>query len=109
MLWPALKDREAPWITELGWTVVPPNSDPQQLHADIVAEEEPDDAPRSESAGRFQHVAWKPAVKGKRGCCSTQVVPGAFSNGASCGDDYNQLHDVASPCVVCDASSHTYL
>ena len=38
---------QAPWVTELGWTIVPPCSDPQQLHADIVAENMADEHHRS--------------------------------------------------------------
>ena len=33
ILWPHKSDRHAPWITELGWTCVPPNSDMQQVVA----------------------------------------------------------------------------
>lgn len=29
LLWPEVADRAGPWVTELGWTVVPPHSDPQ--------------------------------------------------------------------------------
>ena len=31
LLWPIAADAEAPWVTELGWTIVPPCSDPQQV------------------------------------------------------------------------------
>ena len=31
LLWPAPADAEAPWVTELGWTIVPPCSDPQRM------------------------------------------------------------------------------
>ena len=62
LLWPDPTDAEAPWITELGWTIVPPGSDPQDMHADIVASR-PDEpgvsTARQRGRGRFHHVAWK--------------------------------------------------
>ena len=37
LLWPNEWEGASPHITEMGWTVVPPNSSPQQVHADIVS------------------------------------------------------------------------
>ena len=53
-------DAAAPRLTELGWTLVPPHSDPQALHADIAsAPDAPDGHPRA-GRGRFHHLFWKP-------------------------------------------------
>jgi hypothetical protein len=66
ILWPFEEDRHnvgpaegSARVTELGWTCVPPGSDPQALHADIVAEEDPLDSPRWVGRGRYQHLIWK--------------------------------------------------
>ena len=61
LLWAASEaDAAAPRLTELGWTLVPPHSDPQALHADIASSPDaPDGHPRA-GVGRFHHLLWKP-------------------------------------------------
>ena len=63
LLWVASEaDAAAPRLTELGWTMVPPHSDPQALHADIASSPDaPDDHPRA-GVGRFHHLLWKPPL-----------------------------------------------
>ena len=72
LMWPAADDGAEPWITELGWTLVPAGSEPQAMHADIVAEYD-DQYLRKRGKGRFHHIAWKPC--GKRPA-TTNVVDG---------------------------------
>ena len=83
-------------VTELGWTVVPPSSQPQQLHADICG----DDGERG--GGRFYHVFWKEAAGA---VCTTLVSPGRFGgDGAQPRDcDYADQRRVASRVVVIDS------
>ena len=54
LLWPEAIDREAPWITELGWTCVPPDQDPQEMHADICTSQ--DNAPFTRQDGQGRSV-----------------------------------------------------
>ena len=63
LLWAASEaDAAAPRLTELGWTLVPPHSDPQALHADIASSPDaPDGHPRA-GVGRFHHLLWKPPL-----------------------------------------------
>jgi hypothetical protein len=58
------------WITELGWTIVPPGSAPQELHADICADGA-DDGLERRSEPRFTHFFWK---ADRRSLCTTQVA-----------------------------------
>ena len=90
LLWPAASDGAAPWITELGWTLVAPASDPQQMHADIVSEFD-DEFARKDGVGRFHHIAWKPC--GKR-AATTHVADGAFTDGVIRDEHYDQLRAV---------------
>ena len=77
ILWPESTDGESPWVTELGWTVVPPHSAPQVWHADIVrCASEPPGWTRAQGRGRFHHVAFKP---GRQIPCTTEGVRGSFS------------------------------
>ena len=101
LLWPAAPDAVAPWVTEIGWTsiipppltvpltpaacrsrrrsallcaVVPPKSDPQDMHADIVAgapDRPGEDTRRQPGVGRYHHMAWKADHLGR---CTTQLV-----------------------------------
>ena len=59
-LWPDAAEAAAPHVTELGWTLVPPNSPPQEVHADISGAYAGDGMERA--MGRFHHIAWKPAA-----------------------------------------------
>ena len=78
LLWPNQGDADAPWVTELGWTICPPHSAPQAVHADIVASCPGSDAAswfRRPGLGRFHHVAFKP---GRVDHPTTEVLRGAF-------------------------------
>lgn len=61
-------------VTELGWTLVPPESPPQEWHADIVTEWGDGAGERQASRGRYHHLF----VKSGGGLCGTRVVPGFF-------------------------------
>ncbi|CAE7283098.1 mkkA, partial [Symbiodinium pilosum] len=77
LLWPRTRDRQQPWITELGWTMVPAGSNEQTLHADILSWEDEPLCPRKEGLGRFHHFLWKPS---RQECCTTKVVHAAFTD-----------------------------
>ena len=57
VLWPRAPDRTRPWLTEMGWTVVPEGSPPQVMHADICSKS--GWYPRKQGIGRYQHFVWK--------------------------------------------------
>lgn len=101
ILWPYQPDRRKPWITEVGWTMVPPLSNAQAMHADIVSWKSSD--PRKEFMGRFHHFIWKPD---RTTNCTTGVVTSAFTLAAGAlPQDWMRakLHRVASPTVVLDS------
>ncbi|CAJ1336818.1 unnamed protein product [Effrenium voratum] len=98
LVWPRLKDRREPWITELGWTLVPPGSDPQTLHVDILASEEEPPRPRR-SVGRFHHLLWK--CDG--GPCTTKVVCTGFTEGTVEDWHYEVQRQVRSPKLILDS------
>mmetsp|Transcript_89187 Transcript_89187/g.158059 ORF Transcript_89187/g.158059 Transcript_89187/m.158059 type:complete len:698 (-) Transcript_89187:66-2159(-) len=100
LLWPEENDRLQPRITELGWTVIPPGSDMQTLHADILSYDEDDKFPRRTSLGRFHHFLWKPDGKS---LCTTQVVPGGFTEGKVHYWNYDELKQVKSTSLVFDS------
>lgn len=100
ILWPNRKDRERPWITEVGWTMVPPSSDAQAMHADILADAEEVPDLRSEGQGRFHHFIWKPD---RITNCTTGVVTSAFTNGVVKDWMHARMQRVASPCVLLDS------
>ena len=77
----------------MGWTVVPPNSEPQQVHADIVSELGDPPFPRQSGLGRFHHVAWKPDHVSS---CTTQIIPRAFTGGYAADDQYKSIKSVVS-------------
>eukprot|EP00937_MAST-01D_sp_MAST-1D-sp2_P001332 g1332.t1 len=100
-------------VTEIGWTLMPVGSDPQHLHADIVAAYDDRRSPPRAALrhGRFHHVAWKPrpAGAGASACASggnaagtaprppevsTEVVNGGFTEGQSDVSHYARLRSV---------------
>jgi len=99
LLWPNEWEGASPHITEMGWTVVPPNSSPQQVHADIVCEERDPPFPRQDE-GRFHHIAWKADHKST---CTTQLIYGAFTEGATAPEHYDQIVSVIGAAVVIDS------
>ena len=103
-LWPGASGVHNCWLTEMGWTVVPPKSSAQMLHADIVlpmTPSMPDLPPRSTLRhGRFHHLAWKADGVSK---CTTEVVSRTFTNGALREADYDRLEKVNSTCVILDS------
>jgi len=100
ILWPDMQDRRNPWITEVGWTMVPPSSDAQAMHADIKADDSDIKDPREEFQGRFHHFIWKPDRVTN---CSTGVVTGAFTNGEVEDHMFADLRKVSSTVVVLDS------
>jgi len=83
LLWPNADDQNRPWLTELGWTIVPEDSHPQVMHADICAPDAPN--PRKPGQGRYHHFAWKLE---EEQLCTTNVVPGAFTEGKTDWEHY---------------------
>ena len=101
VLWPGAAGAHNCWVTEMGWTLVPPRSSAQMLHADIVLPRTSDLAARSMLRhGRFHHLAWKTDGVSK---CTTEVVSRAFTNGALREADYDRLEKVNSTCVILDS------
>lgn len=100
LLWPDEEDRIKPYITEVGWTMVPPDSDAQAMHADITSYDEEITDPRKEGHGRFHHFIWKPD---RTSNCTTGVVSNAFTNGKLKNWMYDNIHRVSSPTVVLDS------
>eukprot|EP00930_Biecheleria_cincta_P005390 TRINITY_DN106318_c0_g1_i1.p1 TRINITY_DN106318_c0_g1~~TRINITY_DN106318_c0_g1_i1.p1 ORF type:complete len:354 (-),score=47.11 TRINITY_DN106318_c0_g1_i1:173-1165(-) len=82
-------------IRGIGWALAPPKSDPQTLHADIWGWQ---GKPRPGRV-RFHHFLWK-RVPGE--CCTTQVVPGGFTDGQSWAEHYSQLICARAPCILVD-------
>merc|ERR1712046_162105 len=90
ILWPHQADFDHPsgnWpnkIRGLGWALAPPHSDPQALHADIWGGP---GKPRKNRV-RFHHFLWKrqPGVN-----CTTEIIPGGFTDGNTQDADYRQL------------------
>lgn len=80
----------------LGWTLAPPGSDPQGMHADIwgVGKHEQTDETR------WPHILWKrkPAQ-----FCTTQIVPGGFTQGAISEDSFSRIKQVRAPAIVVDS------
>jgi hypothetical protein len=105
LLWPHAEDRAGPRITELGWTLVPPHSDPQRIHADIVAwQRAPDQHPRTR--GRYHHVVWRappPGGEAAPALCSTEICAAAFTNGVVTPAHHESMRALAAPCVVFDS------
>lgn len=98
LLWPCAQDRMRPWLTELGWTIVPEGSKPQVIHADICYSDAPQ--PRQHGHGRYHHFGWKlnPSEN-----CTTHVVPGGFTEGCADWDHYRQWTQVKAPAVIFDS------
>mmetsp|Transcript_59051 Transcript_59051/g.136192 ORF Transcript_59051/g.136192 Transcript_59051/m.136192 type:complete len:177 (+) Transcript_59051:353-883(+) len=81
-------------VRGLGWALAPPHSDPQVLHADLWG------GPRHPRRTiRFPHLLWKP---GYRNSCTTEVVPGAFTQGGVAAWQYRHLRQASSPSILCD-------
>lgn len=110
VLWPHQEDRTGTGrVRGLGWTLAPPGSDPQDLHADIWGGEE---YPKSDRV-RFPHIIWKPRARiceGGAGAgpprnCTTQLVlgPGGFTSGQFGEEHYRQLAQAAAPAVLMDS------
>lgn len=99
ILWPhscdgELADGEWPnMIRGLGWALAPPRSDPQTLHADIWG-----DRPRPGRV-RFHHILWK-RLPGEN--CTTQLVPGGFTDGRTDPEVYAKLESASAPCLLYD-------
>jgi len=98
LLWPDMRDRCRPWLTELGWTLVPESSDPQVVHADICSAS--GEHPRRPGRGRFHHFAWK-LRPGES--CTTHVIPGSFTEGSVEWEHYSQWTQVCAPAVIFDS------
>merc|ERR1719215_182235 len=98
ILWPLAEDRRRPWLTEVGWTLVPENSEPQVMHADICHDSS--EGAREPGHGRYHHFAWKMDA-GKM--CSTNVVSGAFTEGTANWDHYAKWEIAQAPAIIFDS------
>ena len=99
LLWPESSDAKLPWITELGFTLVPGGSDPQILHADIVSHGFCVGNHRNALChGRYHHLAWKTASSAAK-CTTTEVAAGYFTNGMRPDVAYDALRSHRSPIV----------
>jgi len=102
-LWELLCGHEADVASDLrarglGWTLVPPGSDPQALHADIYGE----GAHREPGRTRWPHVLWKR----RRGeLCTTELVPGGFTEGGSEERHFDMIRRVRAPLVIMDSEA----
>eukprot|EP00931_Biecheleriopsis_adriatica_P088147 TRINITY_DN62524_c0_g1_i1.p1 TRINITY_DN62524_c0_g1~~TRINITY_DN62524_c0_g1_i1.p1 ORF type:complete len:347 (+),score=71.84 TRINITY_DN62524_c0_g1_i1:56-1096(+) len=101
VLWPHRTDAalvSGKWpnmIRGLGWALAPPKSDPQELHADIWGDS---DKPRPGRV-RFHHFLWK---RQAGTCCTTQIVPGGFTDGKTREEHYGQMTRARAPCILVD-------
>jgi len=80
----------------LGWTLAPPGSDPQGMHADIWGlgkHEQTDET-------RWPHILWKQKPSQ---FCTTQIVPGGFTQGAISEDSFSRIQQVRAPAIVVDS------
>jgi len=80
----------------LGWTLAPQASNPQTVHADIWGVFKHARTDRS----RWPHILWK---RSRAERCTTQIVPGAFTEGAVWSDHYSEIIQVSAPAVVMDS------
>ncbi|KAJ1445016.1 hypothetical protein M885DRAFT_551218 [Pelagophyceae sp. CCMP2097] len=65
-------------LTELGWTVVPPRAAAQEMHADIVANDDGSGVDVRGNEGRFHHVFWKAACGESAPTVTTLVCRGVY-------------------------------
>ncbi|CAE8585592.1 unnamed protein product, partial [Polarella glacialis] len=97
---PESKDGRRPVITEIGWTVTPPGSSAQTVHADILCWQSKDAHPRKQGLGRFHHILWKPD---RKSLCTTKIVPKAFTEGCVQDFHYDKLSQVSSNSIIIDS------
>lgn len=102
LLWPDASEGAQPWITELGWTLVPGGSDAQTLHADIVSRGPVRDLRSSLVHGRYHHVVWKAPSSPTRHV-TTEVAARFFTNGARRSGAYESLRAHFAVCLVVDS------
>ena len=98
LLWSTREDASRPWVSELGWTHVPPASHPQLVHADIVNDGCWRDG-RAWGHSRYTHLVWKADGSG----CTTEIVPGAFTNGSCEEGHFDRLTMLGGRCLVLDS------
>jgi len=80
----------------LGWTLAPPGSGPQSLHADLWGGPE---HPRRASV-RFPHLLWK---RNREQLCTTEIVPGGFTLGQVQDTHYSSVVQVSANAIVVDS------
>jgi len=82
----------------LGWTLAPSGSDPQALHADIWGNGAHERTDRT----RWPHILWK---RNHSEMCTTEVVPGAFTQGAYQDCHFQQIRRARAPVIVVDSEA----
>ena len=102
LLWPDGSDATRPWITELGFTLVPGGSDPQMLHADIVSHGFCAGSHRTSCGWADTITSWKAASATAR-CTTTEIAAGYFTNGIQPDEAYESLRSHRSPCLILDS------
>lgn len=80
----------------LGWTLAPPGSDPQMLHADLWGT----GAHRRTDRTRWPHILWK---RRPSELCTTELVPGAFTRSCASEANFQRIKRVRSPAIVVDS------
>lgn len=95
-MWSCPEEERRARVTELGWTMTPPESDDQVMHADIVCW----DPLARKDAGRFHHFLWKTDPEER---CSTKIVPRGFTQGTCDDDHYTAWTQVSAKCVIFDS------
>eukprot|EP01065_Artemidia_motanka_P039437 TRINITY_DN4835_c0_g1_i1.p1 TRINITY_DN4835_c0_g1~~TRINITY_DN4835_c0_g1_i1.p1 ORF type:complete len:781 (+),score=107.60 TRINITY_DN4835_c0_g1_i1:81-2345(+) len=80
----------------LGWTLAPPGSDPQSLHADLWGTQ----AYPRDGCTRYPHILWKADPDAR---CTTQIVPGAFTQGHAAQEHFGLIERVSAPAIIVDS------
>ena len=82
----------------LGWTLAPAGADPQGLHADLWGTRSHARRDRT----RWPHILWK---RDPGAVCTTEVVPGGFTQGAVWPRHYTALRRVRAPAIIVDSEA----
>jgi len=98
LLWPHKDDFKGQHrARSLGWTLAPPNSGPQSLHAELWGE--PGHLRKGDRT-RFPQLLWNHNVDE---ACATELVPGAFTRGSCAARQFERLKSPEAPALVFDS------
>eukprot|EP00421_Protoceratium_reticulatum_P072434 CAMPEP_0168412534 /NCGR_PEP_ID=MMETSP0228-20121227/28756_1 /TAXON_ID=133427 /ORGANISM="Protoceratium reticulatum, Strain CCCM 535 (=CCMP 1889)" /LENGTH=254 /DNA_ID=CAMNT_0008426295 /DNA_START=1 /DNA_END=766 /DNA_ORIENTATION=- len=97
LLWPQEAERAGQHrVRGLGWALAPPQSWPQQLHADLWGDRSHE---RGASQVRFPHILWK---RSGALCTTVEVVPGGFTHGQADAEHYELVESAKAPAIIVD-------